>query len=95
MQPSETPVPQRHILHRLHRAAGQLMAVSDRYEDGTDARETVQQLAAVSKAVCRAACLILAEAVKVGLIDEEISPRTNGDERLSTTELERFFLMLT
>jgi len=87
---------QRKVVNRLRRAQGQLAAVIAAVETGGDCRDVVTQLAAVSKAIDRAGCLILATAMRRCLI--EPTPTSTGPEAsppVSLDELERLFLMMT
>ena len=78
----------RRALNRLRRAHGQLAAVIAAVEGDAPCRETVLQLAAVSKALDRAGYLLISNALTQCLRDPA-SPGAEGPE-----ELERLFLAL-
>jgi len=65
------PVAKKKILNRLRRAHGQLAAVIDAVDDDQHCEKIVQQLSAVSKAVDRAAFLVIASALQECLSDED------------------------
>lgn len=75
------------VVNRLKRAQGQLNAVIGMVEDGRDCRDIVTQLAAVSKAVDRAAFKVLAANLRACLVDDSAG---GPDE----AELEKLFLSL-
>ncbi|MDR1293466.1 MAG: metal-sensitive transcriptional regulator [Bifidobacteriaceae bacterium] len=86
--------PQRSTLNRLRRASGQLTAVIAAIEAGAPCRETVIQLAAVSKAVDRAACHMLATAMRMCVAPREDNHEATDDD-MTEAEIEKLFLMLT
>lgn len=73
-------------INRLKRAQGQLAAVIRMLEEGRECKETVTQLAAVSKALDRAGFAIIASGL------EQCATRT--DSGMSTKDLEKLFLSL-
>jgi len=86
---------QRKVVNRLRRAHGQLGAVIGAIEDGGDCRDVVTQLAAVSKAIDRAGCLVLATAMRRCLAEPAHDLEAATDDQPSLDELERLFLMMT
>lgn len=73
------------VVNRLRRAQGQLGGVLAMIEDGRECEDVVMQLAAVSKAVDRAAYTLIASTLR-RCIDE-------GDENsLDAKRLEKIFL---
>lgn len=92
---------QRRILNRLKRARGQLTAVIDAVESGSDCRTVVTQLSAVSSALDKAGFAIIATAMRDCLdrdrLDEERPPAASDarGERLTVNELEKLFLTLS
>ena len=78
----------RKIVNRLRRAPGQLAAVIATGEEDAPCRNTVQQLAAVSKAVDRAGYLLIANALTECLSH----PQPHGSD--GPEELEKLFLTL-
>jgi Uncharacterized protein conserved in bacteria len=78
---------QRKVLNRLKRARGQLDGVIQMVEDGRGCRDVVTQLAAVSKALDRAGFVVISNAMKECLSDEE--------GNLTVEELEKIFLSLS
>lgn len=82
------PEAKRKIVNRLRRAHGQLAAVITAVEGDAHCRDTVQQLAAVSKALDRAGFLVISSALKECLTDPESDAPANMDE------LEKLFLTL-
>ena len=81
-------VANRKISNRLRRAHGQLAAVIAAVDQEAPCRDTVQQLAAVSKALDRAGFLLISSALTECLNHPE-SPGGNDPE-----ELEKLFLTL-
>jgi DNA-binding FrmR family transcriptional regulator len=75
------------VLNRLRRAEGQLKGVIGMIEQGRDCRDVVTQMAAVSKAIDRAAFKIVASGLRMCLTNKEEAP-------LSEEELEKLFLSL-
>ncbi|WP_116081125.1 metal-sensitive transcriptional regulator [Agromyces sp. PvR057] len=87
---------QRRILNRLKRARGQLNAVIDAVEAGSDCRTVVTQLSAVSSALDKAGFAIVAAAMR-DCLDEDrpgAASEARGD-RLTVDELEKLFLTLS
>ena len=78
---------QRKIVNRLRRAQGQLNAVVNAVESGTDCRDIVIQLAAVSKALDRAGYAIVASAMRTCIAAPQ-------DESMTPDDLEKLFLTL-
>ena len=74
------------VINRLKRAQGQLAAVTRMLEEGRDCKDTVMQLAAVSKALDRAGFLIIATGLEQCL--------TQKDNSMDKKELEQLFLSL-
>lgn len=77
----------RAVVNRLRRAQGQLAAVLSMLEDGRSCRDVVTQLAAVSKAVDRAAFKVLALNLRACAAGENPGGLTEDD-------LEKMFLSL-
>jgi DNA-binding FrmR family transcriptional regulator len=78
-------------LTRLKRARGQLNAVIEMLEEGHDCRETLTQLAAVSKALDRAGYKIIASGMRYCT-----AARQRGEQpEMSEEELEKLFLALS
>jgi len=75
------------ITNRLRRARGQIDGVIGMIEAGRSCREVVTQLAAASRALDRAGFKIVATGLKQCLAAE-------GDQEMSTEELEKLFLSL-
>ncbi|WP_433674475.1 metal-sensitive transcriptional regulator [Microbacterium gorillae] len=82
------PEAKRKIVNRLRRAQGQLAAVIAAVEGDAHCRDSVQQLAAVSKALDRAGFLMISTALKDCLSDSD------ADQTAQTEELEKLFLTL-
>ncbi|MDM4718753.1 metal-sensitive transcriptional regulator [Micromonospora sp. WMMA1363] len=77
-------------LTRLKRARGQLNAVIEMMESGQDCRDTLTQLAAVSKALDRAGYKIIASGMR-----HCNAARERGEEpEMTEEELEKLFLAL-
>jgi DNA-binding FrmR family transcriptional regulator len=78
----------------LKRAKGQLAGVINAIEHGSNCRDVVTQLTAVSKAVDKAGFLILSTAMRECLAKAET---TDGQSTNSLTmnELERLFLVIS
>lgn len=74
------------VINRLKRAQGQLGAVVRMIEEGSDCKEVVTQLSAVSKALDRAGFAIIASGLEQCL--------ANPDEDLNKKDLEKLFLSL-
>ncbi|QDO87254.1 metal-sensitive transcriptional regulator [Ornithinimicrobium ciconiae] len=88
-QPAEIahdPEAKRKIVNRLRRAQGQLAAVIDAVESDAHCRDSVHQLAAVSKALDRAGFLMISSALKECM--------TAPDGQSDVDELEKLFLSL-
>jgi DNA-binding FrmR family transcriptional regulator len=75
------------VLNRLRRAQGQLVAVISMVEEGRDCRDIVLQLAAVSKAIDRAAFKVVALNLKSCVMGENPDGPDEG-------ELEKLFMSL-
>ncbi|MBT2498089.1 metal-sensitive transcriptional regulator [Agromyces sp. ISL-38] len=85
---------QRRVANRLKRARGQLNAVIDAVESGSDCRTVVTQLAAVSSALDKAGFTIISSAMRECLSDDAaLAP--DGKDRLTVAELEKLFLTLS
>lgn len=84
--PSHDPEAKRKIVNRLRRAQGQLAAVIDAVEGDAHCRDSVQQLAAVSKALDRAGFLMISTALQECM--------TAPDGETDVAELEKLFLTL-
>lgn len=69
-------------INRLKRAQGQLGAVIRMLEEGRDCKDTVTQLAAVSKALDRAGFAIIASGLEQCAVRKDASMNTKGLERL-------------
>lgn len=82
------------VVNRLRRAQGQLAAALGAVETGGNCTEVVTQLAAVSKAIDRAACLILSTAMRE-CVSGETQSTDDNTVHPSIAELEKLFLMLT
>lgn len=74
------------VVNRLKRAQGQLAAVTRMLEEGSECKDVVTQLAAVSKALDRAGFAIIATGIEQCVADP--------DSDMDTKELERLFLSL-
>lgn len=81
-------VANRKIINRLRRAHGQLAAVIASVDQEAPCRDTVQQLAAVSKALDRAGFLLISSALTECLNHPESSGGNDPEE------LEKLFLTL-
>jgi DNA-binding FrmR family transcriptional regulator len=93
---SEADAAQRRILNRLKRARGQLNAVIDAVETGSDCRTVVTQLSAVSSALDKAGFAIIATAMR-DCVTEDRPHGASGaaKDRLTVDELEKLFLTLS
>ncbi|MEW2383960.1 metal-sensitive transcriptional regulator [Micromonospora sp. NPDC047707] len=78
-------------LTRLKRARGQLNAVIEMIETGQDCRETLTQLAAVSKAVDRAGYKLIAS----GMRHCNLARERGEQPEMTEDELEKLFLALS
>ena len=78
-------------LTRLKRARGQLNAVIEMIETGQDCRETLTQLAAVSKAVDRAGYKLIAS----GMRHCNLARERGEQPEMPEEELEKLFLALS
>ncbi|MGC5053603.1 metal-sensitive transcriptional regulator [Micromonospora sp. DT48] len=78
-------------LTRLKRARGQLNAVIEMIETGQDCRETLTQLAAVSKAVDRAGYKLIAS----GMRHCNLARERGEQPEMTEEELEKLFLALS
>ncbi|MGO4104086.1 metal-sensitive transcriptional regulator [Leifsonia sp. YAF41] len=107
MQPSETTAEsraragdmaaeqQRKVLNRLKRAQGQLAGVIAAVESGSECRDVVLQLAAVSKALDRAGFTIVSSAMRHCLApDDPGADAADTGTALTVDELEKLFLAL-
>ncbi|MET1033796.1 metal-sensitive transcriptional regulator [Arthrobacter halodurans] len=74
------------IINRLKRAQGQLAAVTRMLEGGSDCKDIVTQLAAVSKALDRAGFAIIATGLEQCLLSE--------DSTMNKKDMEKLFLSL-
>lgn len=74
------------VVNRLKRAQGQLSAVVRMLEEGSDCKDVVMQLSAVSKALDRAGFAIIATGLEQCL--------TNPEESMDKKEMEKLFLSL-
>lgn len=78
-------------LTRLKRARGQLNAVIEMVETGQDCRDTLTQLAAVSKAIDRAGFKIISSGMRYCS-----AARDRGEQpEMTEEELEKLFLTLS
>ncbi|MGW7410118.1 metal-sensitive transcriptional regulator [Streptomyces sp. NPDC054833] len=77
------------VLNRLRRAQGQLAGVISMIEAGRDCKDVVTRLAAVSRALDRAAFKIVASGMRQCLVENE-----DGTPPMSEQELEKLFLAL-
>ena len=78
------------VLNRLRRAQGQLAGVISMIEAGSECKDVVTQLAAVSKELDRAGFKIVA----TGLRECVIGASVDGKAPLTEAELEKLFLSL-
>jgi len=78
----------RAVRHRLRRAQGQIGGVLDMLEDGRSCREVVTQLAAVNKAVDKAAFMLIATALRECLQEDEV------DAEVVAEQLQKLFLTM-
>lgn len=76
------------ITHRLRRAQGQLGGIISMLEDGRSCQDVVTQLAAVSKAVDRAAFSLIATSMR------ECVEQGRGDMADVKAQLEKLFLTM-
>ncbi|AGF71070.1 metal-sensitive transcriptional regulator [Corynebacterium halotolerans] len=74
------------VVNRLKRAQGQLSAVVRMLEEGSECKDVVTQLSAVTKALDRAGFAIIATGLEQCL--------TNPDESMDKKEMEKLFLSL-
>lgn len=74
------------VINRLKRAQGQLAAVIRMLEEGRDCNDTVNQLAAVSKALDRAGFAIIASGLEQCIV--------HNDASMDRKDLEKLFLSL-
>ena len=79
------------VVNRLKRARGQLDALIAGIEGGSGCRETIVQLAAVSKAIARAGYVIISNSMQECLLPQG----ERSEPELSPEELEKLFLMLS
>ncbi len=76
------------IVNRLRRAQGQLGGVLAMIDDGRDCEDIVTQLAAVSKAIDRAAFAVIAKGLRQCVM------QTSETSDLDTSKLEKIFLSM-
>ncbi len=76
------------VVNRLRRAQGQLGGVLAMIEDGRECEDVVTQLAAVSKAIDRAAFTIIAQTLRQCVLDGQESGEVD------TRRLEKIFLSM-
>ncbi|CAB0521112.1 MULTISPECIES: metal-sensitive transcriptional regulator [Corynebacterium] len=81
-----SPEESKPAITRLKRAKGQLEAVIRMLENGEECESTVMQLAAVSKAIDRAAYLVVARGMQQCFME--------GGEQFDQDRLEKLFLSL-
>ncbi|SFR73133.1 DNA-binding transcriptional regulator, FrmR family [Agromyces sp. CF514] len=94
--PAPTDDAQRRILNRLKRARGQLNAVIDAVETGSDCRTVVTRLSAVSSALDKAGFAIVATAMRECVDDDRPGAESAAPgDRLTIDELEKLFLTLS
>lgn len=94
--PATTDDAQRRILNRLKRARGQLNAVIDAVETGSDCRTVVTRLSAVSSALDKAGFAIVATAMRECVDDDRPGAESAAPgDRLTIDELEKLFLTLS
>ncbi len=74
------------VVNRLKRAQGQLSAVVRMLEEGSECKDVVTQLSAVTKALDRAGFAIIATGLEQCL--------TNPEESMDKKEMEKLFLSL-
>ena len=76
------------IVNRLRRAQGQLGGVLAMIDDGRDCEDIVTQLAAVSKAIDRAAFAVIAKGLRQCVM------QASETSDLDTSKLEKIFLSM-
>lgn len=76
------------VVNRLRRAQGQLGGVLAMIEDERDCEDVVTQLAAVSKAIDRAAFTIIAQSLRQCVLEGQ------GQADIDTSRLEKIFLSM-
>lgn len=76
------------VVNRLRRAQGQLGGVLAMIEDGRECEDIVTQLAAVSKAIDRAAFAVIAKGLRQCVVDGIES------DDIDTSKLEKIFLSM-
>lgn len=76
------------VVNRLRRARGQIEGVLRLIEEGRDCTEIVTQLAAVSRALDRAAFAVISTGLRQCLVD------SGGVDNLDSAQLEKLFLSL-
>lgn len=79
------------VRRRLRRVQGQLGGIIGMLEEGRDCRDVIQQLAAASKALDRAAFRLMASGLRQCIEESE----ADGEPELSPEDLERLFLQLS
>ncbi len=90
MTNAHDPEAMRKIVNRLKRAEGQLHALIGSIGEGSNCKDVVTQLAAVSKALDRAGYAIIANAM-VECVTDDGSGTHDG---MNSDELEKLFLTL-
>lgn len=75
------------VVNRLRRAQGQIGGILAMIDDGRECEDVVTQLAAVSKAIDRAAFTIIAQSLRQCVIDGQ-------DAEVDTKRLEKIFLSM-
>ena len=77
------------VINRIKRAQGQLAGVLRMLEEGRECEDVVTQLAAVSRALDRAGCAIVATGLRPCLVEND------GDaDNLDVKKMEKLFLSL-
>ncbi|CAN5307123.1 metal-sensitive transcriptional regulator [soil metagenome] len=84
---------QRSILNRLKRARGQLGAIINSLEDGTDCSQAITQLAAVSNAISRAGFAIISSEMR-DCVRRDSSDKPAGGNPLTMSQIEHLFITL-
>lgn len=76
------------VANRLRRAQGQLGGILAMLDDGRDCEEVVTQLAAVSKAIDRAAFALIAKGIRQCVVE------AGPEGEIDSSRLERLFLSM-
>jgi DNA-binding FrmR family transcriptional regulator len=87
------PETMRKVLNRLKRAEGQLRALTESIDAGSNCKDVVTQLAAVSKALDRAGYMIIANALQSCAADD--ADGEGNHDGMSTSDIEKLFLTLS